>query len=102
MRIKTLIAGTAMVLAFGVGSAIASDTVENTATAPQHLTLLSDGLLANVAPMPAAQLEAVRGAWWLVQNLGGAAQDVVDYIHNTGNAGNDPRFGGFDGSPPSP
>ena len=66
MRIKTLIAGTAMVLAFGVGSAIASDTVENTATAPQHLTLLSDGLLANVAPMPAAQLEAVRGTWWTI------------------------------------
>jgi len=83
MRIKSLIAGTAMVLAFGVGSAIADDTVENTTVVPQ----LSDGFLMNVAPMTAAQLEAVRGTWWPVNDnapgLVGALHDALETFFPT-------------------
>ena len=89
MRIKSLIAGTAMVLAFGVGSAIANDSVENTTIVPQ----LSDGFLMNVAPMSAAQLEAVRGMWWPLQNrsLGTRAEDIHNLIFPDALGGAVPR-----------
>ena len=63
MSVKSFIACSALVLAFGVGSAVAGGTVEKTTIAPQNLNLLSDGLLAKAAPMLAAELQEVRGTW---------------------------------------
>ncbi len=90
MRVKSLIACSAMVLAFGVGSAIAGDTVEKTTIVPQPLKLLSEGVLVNVAPMTAAQLEAVRGTWWPVQAHAAAIVTVVHAGNVLGLGGNPP------------
>ena len=54
MLFKSLIAGSALVFTLGVGSAIAGDTLDKTTIAPQNFKILSDGLLAKAAPMPAA------------------------------------------------
>jgi len=52
MQFKSLITCSAMVLAFGIGSAIAAEPVEKKSIMPQ-----------NVQAMTAADLEKVRGTW---------------------------------------
>ena len=91
MLIKSLIAGTAMVMAFGVGSAIADDSFDRTTITPQHLNLLSDGFLVNLQPMAAAQLEMVRGTWWPVNPNAAARVAVIHAGGNRGLGGSPPR-----------
>ena len=86
MFTKSLITCSAIVLAFGIGSAVAAEPVVKTTIMPQ-----------GVQAMAAAELESVRGTWWVVavpaSAAGGAALAVVNGIHNTGNPGNGKGFG---------
>lgn len=72
MHIKSLIAGTAMVLAFGVGSAIAAEPAEKTTIMPQ-----------GVQPMAGTELDGVRGTWGLPGPVDGSAGDNASFGHGT-------------------
>ena len=62
MRITLIVASAAVALAAGLGSASAAD---------QFTTM--NGVLGKVAPMAAAELETVRGAWGLPSQAMGNA-----------------------------
>jgi len=80
MQFKTLITCSAMVLALGIGSAIAAEPVEKKSIMPQ-----------SVQPMAAAELETVRGTWWPV-NAKGPGAAIVNALHDCCNPGNGNGF----------
>ena len=74
MFTKSLIAGSAMVLALGIGSAVAAEPVEKTTIMPQ-----------GVQAMAAAELETVRGTWWPLNDIAIAASGGrILVVHNGG------------------